>query len=116
MKKLPSLAALALGLSAAVAQAACYTVMDAKGNIISQSPNPPVNMAYQLHQTVPYKYGKGATMSFGVADDRCGDEVDTWYDGVPRTQLAKAKSAARKKGKKRRAVRRARAASALPPK
>ena len=55
-------------LLAAGAQAACYTVMGPKGNIISQTSTPPVDMSYQLHQTVPYRYGQGATMVFGIAD------------------------------------------------
>ncbi|HMN20650.1 MAG TPA: hypothetical protein PKA16_04580 [Ottowia sp.] len=59
-------------LLAAGAQAACYTVMDAKGNIVSQTTTPPVDMSYQLHQTVPERYGPGASMVFGIADDNCG--------------------------------------------
>lgn len=70
-------------LLAAGAQAACYTVLGPKGQILSESMNPPVDMAYQLHQTVPYKYGRGATMVFGIADDNCGREVDTYYDLKP---------------------------------
>lgn len=65
----------ALGLTAG-AQAACYTVLNAKGQIISESPNPPVDMSYQLHQTVPYKYGQGARLVFGLNDPDCGQEVD----------------------------------------
>ncbi|MDO5288907.1 MAG: hypothetical protein Q4F13_04650 [Pseudomonadota bacterium] len=68
-----------LGLAAG-AQAACYTVLNAKGQIISESPNPPVDMSYQLHQTVPYKYGQGATLVFGSADPDCGQEVDTYSE------------------------------------
>lgn len=59
-------------LLAAAAQAACYTVMDAKGNVVSQTTTPPVDMSYRLHQTVPERYGRGASMVFGLADDDCG--------------------------------------------
>ena len=59
-------------LLAAGAQAACYTVMDPKGNIISETTTPPVDMSHQLHQTVPQRYGRGASMVFGIADDDCG--------------------------------------------
>jgi hypothetical protein len=78
MKKTAFLFA-ALSLAAG-AQAACYTVMGPKGQVLSESPNPPVDMSYQLHQTVPYKYGPGATMVFGIADARCGEAVDAYYD------------------------------------
>ncbi len=54
-----SLAALAL-LAAASAQASCYTVLNAKGDIVSQTSTPPVDMALRLDQTVPQRYGAGA--------------------------------------------------------
>ena len=67
-------------LAAAAAQASCYTVLGPKGQVLSESPNPPVDMSYQLHQTVPYKYGPGATLVFGIADPNCGERIDTYYD------------------------------------
>ena len=70
-------------LLAAGAQAACYTVMGPKGQILSETSTPPVDMSYQLHQTVPYKYGKGATMVFGIAEANCGPAVDPYYDLQP---------------------------------
>jgi hypothetical protein len=77
-------------LVAAGAQASCYTVMNAKGDTVSESPNPPVDMSRQLHETVPAKYGPGATMVFGVADDNCGDVVgeDQTIDTGESTSLA----------------------------
>ena len=74
-------------LFAGGAQAACYTVMGPKGQILSQSATPPVDMSYQLHQTVPYKYGPGATLVFGIADPNCGPELDA-YDDLTPTQVA----------------------------
>ncbi len=65
---------------AAGAQAACYTVMGPKGQILSETSTPPVDMSYQLHQTVPYKYGPGATLVFGLADANCGPAIDPYYD------------------------------------
>ena len=59
-------------LASAGAQASCYTVLDAKGQIVSQTSTPPVDMALQLHQTVPERFGPGADMVFGVADENCG--------------------------------------------
>ena len=78
MKKTVSF--LATLILAASAQAACYTVMGPKGEVLSESATPPVDMSYQLHQTVPYAYGQGATMVFGIADARCGDDLDPYYD------------------------------------
>ncbi len=74
---------LAATLFSAAASAACYTVLGPKGEVLSQSPNPPVDMSYQLHQTVPYRYGPGATMVFGIADPNCGEAVDKYYDLKP---------------------------------
>jgi hypothetical protein len=76
-----------VSMLAAGAQAACYTVMGPKGEIVSQSSTPPVDMSYQLHQTVPYKYGKGATLVFGIAESNCGPAADPYYDLMP-TQVA----------------------------
>lgn len=70
-------------LLAAGAQAACYTVMGSKGQILSETSSPPVDMAYQLHQTLPYRYGRGASMVFGIADANCGPAVDPYYDIKP---------------------------------
>jgi|GEM_PF-3843483 len=40
-------------------------------------------MAYQLHQTVPYRYGPDATMVFALADRDCGPPADRYYDLAP---------------------------------
>ena len=76
-------------LAAAGAQASCYTVLGPKGNILSQSPNPPVNMAYPLHETLTNKYGPGARMVFGIAEADCGKRVETWgNDGTVKKTAA----------------------------
>lgn len=76
--------ALAIALLAATgAQAACYTVLGSNGAILAQSSTPPVDMSYQLHQTVPQRFGAGASMVFGIADPDCGRETDRYYDLMP---------------------------------
>lgn len=75
-----SWAVLAAGLLfAAASQAGCYTVINGKGIIVSQTSTPPVDMSRPLHETIPVRYGKGARMIFGVADDSCGPEVEPWF-------------------------------------
>lgn len=113
MKKIAAFAATLF--LAATAQAGCYTVLNAKGEIISQTSTPPVDMRYQLHQTVPYKYGEGARLVFGSADPSCGEPADL-YDDSWRLKQAQAKAAKGKKRatKKRRTTRRARTAAAAP--
>src|SRR5574337_1784897 len=63
-------------LAAASAQASCYTVLDAKGQIVSQTSTPPVDMSLRLDQTVPERYGAGADMVFGIADENCGPPAE----------------------------------------
>ena len=72
----PLLVATLALLAAAGAQASCYTVLDGKGQIISQTSTPPVDMSLQLHQTVPERFGPGADMVFGVADENCGPPAE----------------------------------------
>ena len=67
-------------LAAAGVQASCFTVYNARGHMVQRSAETPVNMAYQLHQTVPYAYGQGSTMVFGSADPDCGAALDPYYD------------------------------------
>ena len=78
MKK--SVTFLATLVLAAGAHAGCYTVLGPKGQVLQESSTPPVDMAYQLHQTVPYAYGQGSTMVFGSADRDCGVALDRYYD------------------------------------
>ena len=104
---------LATLILAAGAHAGCYTVYGPKGKVLSESSTPPVNMAYQLHQTVPYVYGQGATMVFGIADANCGVELDRYYDLKTAPVVYEAPRKGVRKGKhKRRHVRAARRAAA----
>lgn len=59
-------------LAAASAQAGCYTVFSPKGDVLSQTSTPPVNMSYPLHETVPQRFGAGAHMMFGLQERDCG--------------------------------------------
>lgn len=75
---------LAASLFASGAWASCYTVLSAKGEVLSESPNPPVDMSYPLHLTVPERFGPGATLVFGVADGNCGSRTDR-FSSLPLT-------------------------------
>ncbi|HEX7891978.1 MAG TPA: hypothetical protein VF522_21700 [Ramlibacter sp.] len=56
------LAASAL-LSAGVAQATCYSVYKADGTLLHEGSSTPVNLALPIGDTVPDKFGTGATMT-----------------------------------------------------
>ena len=53
------------------ASAACYTVFQSGGKLVYQSERSPVNLAYPLHETVPVRFGAGATMAFTNDFDSC---------------------------------------------
>lgn len=100
----PLLAAALALLAAASAQAGCYTVLNAKGDILSQTSTPPVDMARQLHQTVPQRYGAGADMVFGIADADCGPPAEPYEAQltpvVSQTTTAAPQRAARRKARR----------------
>jgi hypothetical protein len=50
-----------------MAQATCYTVYKANGTVLQRSSTTPVNLSEQIGDTVPEKFGSGATMV--VSDD-----------------------------------------------
>ena len=63
-----------VAMSATAASAACYHVYNGRGQLVERSPGPPVNMSLHLRQTVPVKYGRGATMVFEApAGTSCTD-------------------------------------------
>ena len=72
-------ASLAVGLAGAVlspvAAAACYVVYGPSGQVIYRAAEPPVNLSYQLHQTVPV-LAPGATLVFSLDQQGCDSEVD----------------------------------------
>ena len=63
-----TLALLVLGTSAA--QAACYTVLDAKGVAIYRAQTPPVDMSLPLHETLPL-VAPGGALVFTLGNDGC---------------------------------------------
>lgn len=75
------IAALALSLGSA-AQAACFTVLDSKGQILSETSTPPVDMSRPLHETVEKRFGSGAVMVFGLAEPSCGPEAEPFEENA----------------------------------
>jgi hypothetical protein len=67
------LAVAAALLSAAVAQAACYTVYKADGTLLQESSTTPVNLSLPIGDTVPEKFGPGTTMTISGGDVYCRD-------------------------------------------
>ena len=83
-----------------------------ENHAMKKTSTPPVDMAYQLHQTVPYRYGSDAALVFGVADSDCGPEADLDEVLAPSNivyqapQAPQAQRATKGKKAKRRAARR----------
>lgn len=77
MSRKACFAALAALCFAGTAQATCYSVYKADGTLLHESSSTPVNLALPIGDTVPGKFGAGATMT--VSDhgvfcvDRRGD-------------------------------------------
>ena len=77
----PALAfsSLALACAGAVfspaASASCYVVYSASQQVVYRSTEPPVNLSYQLHQTVPV-LARGATLVFSPENYGCDTEVN----------------------------------------
>ena len=60
---------LALTIACAVcanASAACFTVLGKDGQTIFQSDTTPVDLSMPLHETVPARFGPGASMVFSM--------------------------------------------------
>ncbi len=57
------------------ASASCYVVYSASQQVLYRSTEPPVNLSYQLHQTVPVLAG-GATLVFSPDNYGCDFEVN----------------------------------------
>ena len=77
----PALAfsSLALACAGAVfspaASASCYVVYSASQQVVYRSTEPPVNLSYQLHQTVPV-LAPGAALVFTADSHGCDTEVN----------------------------------------
>lgn len=57
-----------------IAQATCYSVYKSDGTLIHQTSTPPVNLSLPLSDTVPEKYGAGATMQLSDVGIYCKDQ------------------------------------------
>jgi hypothetical protein len=78
---LPTALALLCAAAHPVAQAACYMVLDAGGQVVYRATLPPVNMELPLHATVPALV-PGGKMVFWPSDAGCESEI---YN-LPRAQ------------------------------
>lgn len=70
-----SLAVVAGSLLSQGALAACYVVYGPSQQVIYRSTQSPVDLSYQLHQTVPTVV-PGGTLVFTLDNDGCDFEVD----------------------------------------
>ncbi|SDM56285.1 hypothetical protein SAMN05428957_10837 [Oryzisolibacter propanilivorax] len=57
-------------LGAQAAQAACYILYDARRQVVYQAQTPPVDLSFQLHETVP-RVVPGGTLVFTLDSDAC---------------------------------------------
>jgi hypothetical protein len=71
MKIKTSLVAGAL-LTAGLAQATCYTVFKTDGTILLETSSTPVDLTQPLGDTIPAKFGPGATMTMSAHNFYCG--------------------------------------------
>ena len=55
------------------AQATCYSIYKADGKLLQQSSTPPVNLEAQIGDSVPAKFGAGATMTVSDPGVYCRD-------------------------------------------
>lgn len=60
-------------LSAGMAQATCYSVYKADGALIHESSTTPVDLTLPIGDTVPEKFGPGATMTVSDLGHYCKD-------------------------------------------
>ena len=86
MKSKALLLATAL-FTAGAAQATCYSVYKADGTLLQESSTPPVNLALQIGDTVPEKFGPGATLTVSDHSVYCKDKRES---GDMRKSLAEA--------------------------
>ena len=81
-------------LSAGVAQATCFSVYRADGTLIQEGPTTPVNLALPLGDSVPEKFGEGASLTMSGLDYHCKQRKGT-------AALRKVKTKASAEGSKR---------------
>lgn len=60
-------------LAAGTAQAACYSIYKADGTLLQETATTPVDLQQQIGDTVPLKFGPGATMVISEGGAWCRD-------------------------------------------
>lgn len=60
-------------LAAGTAQAACYGVYKADGTLLQETATTPVDLTHPIGDTVPVKFGPGATMTISEGVSYCRD-------------------------------------------
>ena len=88
---------LTLLVLSAPAWSSCYTVYSGS-SLVYQSTRSPVDMSYPLHETLPKRFGAGATMVFVPDNDSCG-ALDNEINSLVRFPLANASVAAQAGGR-----------------
>lgn len=68
-------AAALASLCASSAMASCYVVYDAAHKVVYRSVQPPVDLSYTLHETVP-QVVPGGTLVFSPQNQGCEFEID----------------------------------------
>jgi hypothetical protein len=81
-------------LAAGMAQATCYSVYRADGALIHEGSNTPVNLSLPLGDTVPEKFGAGASLTMSGLDHFCKER-----QGPGAARKAAARPAASKREK-----------------
>lgn len=71
-------------LSASLAQATCYSVYKADGTVIQETSNSPVDLTLPIGDTVPVKFGTGASMTISESGFYCKDR-GVPIEGAPRS-------------------------------
>lgn len=71
-------------LSAGMAQATCYSVYKADGTVIQETSNSPVDLTLPIGDTVPVKFGTGASMTISESGFYCKDR-GVPIEGAPRS-------------------------------
>lgn len=61
-------------LATGMAQATCYSIYKADGTLVHQTSSPPVNLSLPHGDSVPEKYGVGASMTVSDLGVYCKDQ------------------------------------------
>jgi hypothetical protein len=72
-------------LMTGAAQATCYSIYKADGKLLQQSSTSPVDLSQQIGDTVPEKFGRGATMTVSDQGIYCQDKRERAQAGAKKT-------------------------------